>query len=178
MSKLRTLSGGEIITVGPGFVGLFAADSPPEGWLAMNGAEISRAVYSKLFSVIGTRYGVGDGNTTFAIPNAQDRWPTFAGANKAVGALLNPGLPDLQGKFLFADLGTPISVFLNMSGVFPDTTYQSPTQQQLSNTLRVTVENGNRAESVTFRASSYNSIYENSEEVQPKSITFLACIKY
>lgn len=47
--------------------------SPPTGWLICNGAAVSRATYAALFAVIGTGYGVGDGSTTFNLPDLQGR---------------------------------------------------------------------------------------------------------
>jgi len=41
----------------------------PSGYLAADGTEQSRAIYSTLFSVISTQYGDGDGTTTFNLPN-------------------------------------------------------------------------------------------------------------
>lgn len=41
----------------------------PTGWLGCNGQAISRTVYGKLFSIIGTYFGEGDGSTTFNVPN-------------------------------------------------------------------------------------------------------------
>lgn len=41
----------------------------PTGWLVCNGATVSRTTYSLLFSRIGTKYGTGDGSTTFGLPN-------------------------------------------------------------------------------------------------------------
>ena len=43
-------------------------DVPPENYLLANGAAVSRSTYSELFNVIGTEYGVGDGTTTFNVP--------------------------------------------------------------------------------------------------------------
>lgn len=43
--------------------------TPPVGWLIRNGAEISRNLYAKLFAVIGITYGVGNGSTTFNLPD-------------------------------------------------------------------------------------------------------------
>jgi len=43
--------------------------TPPNGWLKCNGAEVSRTTYAKLFDKIATAYGVGDGSTTFNIPD-------------------------------------------------------------------------------------------------------------
>jgi microcystin-dependent protein len=51
----------------------------PVGYLLCNGALVSRTTYADLFAVIGTTYGAGDGTSTFALPNFQDRMPIGAG---------------------------------------------------------------------------------------------------
>ncbi|WP_240160279.1 tail fiber protein [Pseudomonas proteolytica] len=51
-------------------VGFYAA-SPPVGWLKENGAAVSRTTYANLFSVIGTRFGAGNGSTTFNVPDSR-----------------------------------------------------------------------------------------------------------
>ena len=40
----------------------------PSGYLACNGAAVSRTKYAALFEVIGTYYGEGNGTTTFNVP--------------------------------------------------------------------------------------------------------------
>ena len=48
----------------------YASASPlPQNFLACDGSAISRATFSDLFAVIGTTWGVGDGSTTFNLPN-------------------------------------------------------------------------------------------------------------
>lgn len=59
----------------------YAGASAPGGYLLANGAEVSRATYSDLFSVIGTTFGVGDGSTTFDLPDLTDRFPLGVGTN-------------------------------------------------------------------------------------------------
>lgn len=54
-----------------GMVACFDMTAAPPGWLERNGANVSRTAYSKLFAVIGTRYGVGDGSTTFNIGDSR-----------------------------------------------------------------------------------------------------------
>lgn len=49
----------------------YAGTTPPDGWLICDGSEISRTTYARLFSVIGTTYGAGDGNSSFNIPNGK-----------------------------------------------------------------------------------------------------------
>lgn len=61
-------------SINDSFVGMVAAfDMPnaPEGWLKRNGANVSRTTYAKLFAVIGTRYGAGDGVTTFNVGDSR-----------------------------------------------------------------------------------------------------------
>lgn len=40
----------------------------PEGWIELQGQELSRTEYPDLFELIGTEYGAGDGSTTFNVP--------------------------------------------------------------------------------------------------------------
>lgn len=50
----------------------YAGSTPPDGWLLCDGSEISRTNYARLFSVIGTTYGAGDGNSSFNLPKASN----------------------------------------------------------------------------------------------------------
>lgn len=47
--------------------------SAPSGYLIENGAAVSRTTYAKLFAVIGTTYGAGNGSTTFNLPDSRGR---------------------------------------------------------------------------------------------------------
>lgn len=51
----------------------FTSDTVPENWLLCDGQAVSRTEYDLLFSIIGTTYGVGDGSTTFNLPNLKGR---------------------------------------------------------------------------------------------------------
>lgn len=56
--------------VPPGITAIYANGSPiVNGWLYCNGAAVSRVTYRSLFLAIGTTWGVGDGSTTFNLPN-------------------------------------------------------------------------------------------------------------
>jgi phage-related tail fiber protein len=52
-----------------GVVDMFAGPAAPTGWLECNGALISRTTYAALFFAIGGFWNVGDGSTTFGIPD-------------------------------------------------------------------------------------------------------------
>ena len=45
----------------------------PTNWLECNGQAISRTEYAELFAIIGTKYGSGDGSTTFNLPNIKGK---------------------------------------------------------------------------------------------------------
>lgn len=51
----------------------FTSDTVPENWLLCDGQAVSRTDYALLFNIIGTAYGVGDGSTTFNLPNLKGR---------------------------------------------------------------------------------------------------------
>lgn len=51
----------------------FRGSDVPAGYLAEDGTAYSRAAYANLFDAIGTLYGVGDGSTTFNVPDSRRR---------------------------------------------------------------------------------------------------------
>ncbi|MDA1264809.1 MAG: tail fiber protein [Planctomycetota bacterium] len=57
---------------------LFGGNFPPRGWAQCDGALISIAQNSALFSILGTTYG-GDGRTTFGLPDLRGRVPVHHG---------------------------------------------------------------------------------------------------
>lgn len=58
-----------------GTISMFGGASAPTGFLLCDGAEVSRATYAALFAITSTTYGVGNGSTTFNVPNLQGRFP-------------------------------------------------------------------------------------------------------
>lgn len=70
---------GEIIGFGGGVA--------PTGWLICDGSAVSRATYASLFAVVGTTYGIGDGTTTFNLPDLAGRFPLGADGDHARGTI-------------------------------------------------------------------------------------------
>jgi microcystin-dependent protein len=64
-----------------GSVIAWSGSSAPSGWVFCDGTAISRTTYAALFAVAGTSYGVGDGSTTFNVPDLRDRLPLGKGTN-------------------------------------------------------------------------------------------------
>jgi len=58
-----------------GMIMMYGSTTPPTGFLLCNGQAVSRTTYSSLFSVISTSFGIGDGSTTFNVPNLAARFP-------------------------------------------------------------------------------------------------------
>lgn len=67
-------SGGTVSDTLPiGSVVKWFSTTIPTNWLECNGQAISRTEYAELFAVIGTKYGSGDGSTTFNLPNIKGK---------------------------------------------------------------------------------------------------------
>lgn len=61
--------------------------SSPSGYLLCDGSAVNRTTYAALFAAISTTYGVGDGSTTFNLPNLQGRFP-LGKATSGTGSVL------------------------------------------------------------------------------------------
>src|SRR5574342_348678 len=69
----RGTSSPEYLGVPTGTVLEFAGATAPAGYLLCYGQEVSRSTYAVLFAVIGTTHGVGNGTTTFNLPDYRGR---------------------------------------------------------------------------------------------------------
>lgn len=56
-----------------GIISPYGGAAAPSGWLLCFGQAVSRTTYAGLFAAISTTYGVGDGSTTFNIPDLRGR---------------------------------------------------------------------------------------------------------
>ena len=66
-----------------GEVRMYSGTVAPSGWLIADGSAVNRTTYSDLFSLIGTAFGVGNGTTTFNIPDLRDKFPIGVSETKA-----------------------------------------------------------------------------------------------
>jgi len=69
------------MSVPVGSIMMHGAETAPLGWLLCDGSAISRATYSLLFDEIGVVWGVGDGTTTFNLPDFKYRSPMGVSTN-------------------------------------------------------------------------------------------------
>jgi microcystin-dependent protein len=58
-----------------GSITMFGGTAAPMGYLLCDGTAYSRTTYAALFTAIGTAYGVGDGSTTFNVPDFRGIFP-------------------------------------------------------------------------------------------------------
>lgn len=136
-----------------GAVAHFARNTAPAGWLAADGATVSRTTYAALFSAIGTTFGVGDGSTTFR-------------------------LPDLRGEFVRGwDNGRGVDSGRNFG------TFQADDFKSHSHSVTLPIDNdsnaGNDDESISTMGGSqtYGTSNTGGNETRPRNVALLACIK-
>ena len=138
----------------------------PEGYLLCNGANVSRTTYAALFAVIGTKYGEGDGSSTFTLPNLDGRVLQGTNDTGEVGTYLEAQLPNITGNFRYsawADEG-------KIGGSFylkPNTTYQFPFANS----------SGSEAQEIIFDSSKVSAEYVNNGTLQVPALQTLVCIK-
>lgn len=137
----------------PGQVALFAQDTAPDGFLKANGASISRSAYAALFSRIGTRFGAGNGSTTFNLPDFRGEF--FRGWDDSRGVDLGRLLGSWQGD----DLKAHAHVYSAPSASAAVIPGGSPNYSAISINAAATGTSGG-------------------SETRPRNLALLACIKY
>lgn len=135
----------------------FAGTNVPDGWLLCNGAEVSRTTYASLFAAIGTKWGEGDGVSTFTLPLFHKRFAEGTTNPDEVGTYVEAGAPNITGEN--GSNWSAIGAFYKISS---SRSFSSP-------------ENG--AAKVGFDASLSEGKYGNSDTIQPSSGYTLMIIK-
>ena len=147
-----------------GTVEYFAMPTPPVGYLKADGRAVGRETYAELYSVIGTTFGKGDGQSTFNLPDLIDR---FAQGSDVPGQKVEAGLPNVTGYFTNVATGGVEST--NAAGAFAfdqKQARQAETAQLICGYASFSID-----------ASRSNPIYGTSTTVQPPALTLLPCIK-
>jgi microcystin-dependent protein len=126
---------------------IFGFNFPPKGWAFCQGQLLPISQNTALFSLLGTMYG-GDGKSTFALPNLQDR--TANGQGKGAG---------LEEYFIGQEGGTPTVTLLGTempahSHFFSASTNQGTTVTA-SNNQPGLAQGGTKVN--TFNANIYNT---------------------
>jgi len=89
-----------VVTAAPaGRIEAYAGATAPTGYLLCDGTAVSRTTYATLFAVTSTTYGVGDGSTTFNVPDLRGRVAVGVGTNAAVNArALSDGITTVANR--------------------------------------------------------------------------------
>lgn len=130
--------------------------------LLCNGASVSRSLYSKLFNIIGTHFGVGNGSTTFNLPDYRGQFLRGLGGNSAANIYTKQteGLPNIIGA-VPGSPGTPSGAF-SAGSTLSGQPYYSASAMKMYN----------------FSASYCNAIYGASNHVTPENYGVYFFIRY
>ena len=145
-----------IVTVPIGTVSWFAGNTAPTGYLKANGAAISRTTYSTLFTAIGTTFGVGDGSTTFNVPDLRGEF--IRGWDEGRGADSGRGFGSYQGDEFRSHSHIHKSANGNGGGTTPAMRTLWANLYDSDNTAEIQNTGGT--------------------ETRPRNIALLACIKF
>ena len=143
---------------------IMAFNDVPEGWLECNGAAVSRTTYARLFAKVGTKWGAGDGSTTFNLPNLEGRVLQGTTNLSEVGTLKEAQLPNISGS---AITGVYWRNGVSFSGALQSVARVETFRYDVGTDGTVTL---------SLNASKSNSIYSGSTN-QPKAGLTLLCIK-
>lgn len=155
----------EDLTSPTGAVTDFAFETPPAGWLECDGSAISRTTFSVLFTAVGVRFGIGNGSTTFNIPDL--RGETRRGWDHGRGAD-----PDAGSRTDSGDGTTGDNVGTKQDDAFQSHTHTGTggLDTNPSSTL-FTVTGSAAINTATTNAT-------GGSETRPRNVSMMACIKF
>ena len=167
-------SGVTVSGVPSGAVATFAMNTAPTGWIKANGAAISRTTYAALFTAIGTTFGVGDGSTTFNVPDLRGEfirgWDDARGidSGRVFGSAQTDQMQQITGYFA------------NTTGPF--TNQAAATSGAFAFTGESTASNASNSGAQALKRITFDSANSPSArtgaETRSRNIALLACIKY
>lgn len=141
----------------------------PTGFLLCDGSAISRTTYAGLYLLLGDTYGAGDGSTTFNLPDFTNK---FIQGSSTAGTIKNAGLPNIMGS-------VAVNIITRDGTSAVGTKFNNGAIESIVNFKDGPSTTNNKSSiSFNFNASKYNSIYGNSNTVQPPAITAQILIKY
>ena len=151
-----------------GAIMYFAQSNVPDGWLFCNGSNVSRTTYANLFAAIGTKYGSGNGSSTFTLPNLRDIFIQGASSTSNVGQSVAAGLPNITGAFTALWRG----YYANQG----ETSGALAIAEKWSANM-AHGESDDWGANYSLDASRSSGIYGQSSTVQPPALRLLPCIK-
>jgi len=154
-----------------GAVAQFAMNTAPSGWLKANGALVSRTTYATLFTAIGTTFGVGDGSTTFGLPDLRGEFVRGWDDARGVDAGRAFGSAQAEAFASHTHTGTTGSGG-NTNGITGRTVGGAGTgENSVNTTVNAVTNSGAHTHSLTINAT-------GGTETRPRNIALLFCIKH
>lgn len=157
----------------------FAMNSAPEGWLAANGSAVSRTTYARLFSRIGTTYGVGDGVNTFNLPDYRAEFLRGLDSGRGIDAGRVIGSAQAQQSVNHSHLLPTTSGTGGdglMTAVFTDDTSAMTYYPSGTNSYNPNPSANTTLRTYTANASAIAGAF--GDETRPRNIAVLYCIKF
>ena len=155
--------------VPPGTVIYYAANAAPANFIKANGAAVSRTTYAALFSAIGTTFGVGDGSSTFNVPDLRGEFPRGWDDSRGIDSGRSFGSAQADEFKLHGHPSRRVTEFnvtndTGGGGIMMD-------------------RNGGQANKAAFTGTPTNTDGQHiggsgGSETRPRNIALLACIKY
>lgn len=153
-----------------GMIFPWPGDTPPEGAIVADGRELNRTTYKGLFNIYGTKYGAGDGSTTFNVPDLDGRFIELTTDAGSVGQFVEPGLPNITG-------GIASTNGLGVGNGNPSQSGALSMEYVDQRWAGFADAAGKYLRSISFDASGSSATYGASATVQPSALRVLACIK-
>ena len=163
--KMRTLL--NLVKVPTGTIIHVVGTDVPTGYLLCNGAAVSRTKYSSLFAKIGTKFGTGDGSTTFNLPNLEGRVLQATTNTSEAGKFLEASLPNITGSLMVNPGDSGFDFKQQVGALYSGGLTHTP----LHDNGEARGKGG-----IDIDASRSNSIYSGSK-LQIPSLQLLACIR-
>lgn len=163
-----------INTTPAGAVQFFAMDTAPVGWLKANGAALSRTTYANLFAAIGTRFGEGDGSTTFNLPDLRGLF--LRGWDDGRGLDKNRELGSWQIDGTISDKDKDKDKVIIHRSIGYSNEYNNKVLIEQNNLKQETMYKTNMASTAAFGSERPIDLNRQSE-VRPLNVALLACIK-
>ncbi|PDS75514.1 phage tail protein [Rhizobium sp. L43] len=179
---VATISGLQAIldTIVPASTVIYVAQATaPTGYLAANGAAVSRTTYSRLFTAIGTTFGAGDGSNTFNVPDLRGEFVRGLDSGRGVDSGRTLGSAQSSQNLAHSHGGATAS---NGPWGLSVTAYTS-TEDSLETQAGGTPYAQGKPKSTTTMgtgtvpAHGHSISSDGGSEARPRNVALLACIK-
>ncbi len=137
----------------------YGGSAAPTNWFLCDGTAKNRTTYATLFAVVSTTFGVGDGSTTFNLPDLRGRVPVGAGtgtkvatfASRASNVITVTGLSNAaNNEFQTGQAVTYHTTSTVMTGLTNDTVYYVVRTGNLTFSLASSLTNAQSASVISL----------------------------